>query len=164
MDSIEKQATWFVAAMSASAGEDLRGLFSEEYGFPIDEDVWPEIMSVVQGRVDARDFYSVGIGEATLAAAAGVRLLANVPNPFNPSTSVGFVLGSEARVTLGVYDVRGRLVRGLLDAEMEAGEYRDACIWDGLDDRGRAMTSGTYFLRLTTDDGLRGARKVVLVR
>ena len=38
MDSVEKQATWFVAAMSASAGEDLRELFVNEYGFPIDED------------------------------------------------------------------------------------------------------------------------------
>ncbi|MBK9304619.1 MAG: hypothetical protein IPM94_12225 [bacterium] len=62
MDSVEKQATWFVAAMSASVGEDLRELFVDEYGFPIDEDAWPEIMSVVQGRVDARDFYSVGVG------------------------------------------------------------------------------------------------------
>ncbi|MDO9175362.1 MAG: hypothetical protein Q7V62_11205, partial [Actinomycetota bacterium] len=147
MDTIEKQATWFVAAMSASAGEDLRELFINEYGFPIDEDAWPEIMSVVQDRVDARDFYSVGVGETPPVVVAGDRLLANVPNPFNPSTSVGFVLGRDARVTLGVYDVRGRLVRGLLDAEMEAGEHRDVCTWDGRDDRGRAVTSGTYFLR-----------------
>ena len=164
MDSIEKQATWFVAAMSASVGEDLRELFVSEYGFPIDEDAWPEIMSVVQGRVDARDFYSVGTGEEPPVVIAGGRLLPNVPNPFNPSTSIGFVLESASRVILGVYDLKGRLVRELMDAEMEAGEHRDACAWDGCNDQGRPVTSGSYIFRLSTDDGFASARKAVLVR
>jgi len=164
MDSIEKQATWFVAAMSASVGEDLRELFSEEYGFPVDEDAWPEIMSVVQGRVDARDFYSVGVGETPSVVSAEGRLLPNVPNPFNPSTSIGFVLEKASRVILEVYDLKGRLVRGLMDVEMAAGEHRDACAWDGCNEQGRPVTSGSYILRMSTDEGSASARKAVLVR
>ncbi|MBK6900526.1 MAG: hypothetical protein IPH09_15160 [bacterium] len=164
MDSVEKQATWFVAAMSASVGEDLRERFIEEYGFPIDEDAWPEIMSVVQDRVDARDFYSVGVGETPALAVAGNRLLPNVPNPFNPSTSIGFVIEKATRITLGVYDLRGRLVRRLMDAEVEAGEHQDACVWDGRNSLGRLVTSGNYFLRLSAAEGIAGVRKLVLVR
>ncbi|MBK9305194.1 MAG: hypothetical protein IPM94_15360 [bacterium] len=164
MDSVEKQATWFVAAMSASVGEDLRELFIEEYGFPIDEDAWLEILSVVQERVDARDFYSVGAEETPSVVAAGARLLPNVPNPFNPSTSIGFVLENASRVILGVYDLKGRLVRGLMDVEMEAGEHQDVCAWDGRNDQGRPVTSGSYILRLSTDEGSASARKAVLVR
>ena len=54
LDSEAKQATWFVAAMSASTGEDLRNLFATSYGFPIDDTAWPEILAAVQARVDAR--------------------------------------------------------------------------------------------------------------
>jgi hypothetical protein len=54
LDTVEKQATWFVAAMSASTGQDLRSFFASEYGFPIDNPAWPAILSAVQARVAAR--------------------------------------------------------------------------------------------------------------
>jgi hypothetical protein len=56
IDSEAKQATWLVAALSASAGQDLRSRFTSEYGFPIDNAAWPEILSSVQARIGARDF------------------------------------------------------------------------------------------------------------
>jgi hypothetical protein len=54
LDTVEKQATWFVAALSASAGEDLRDTFSGQYGFPIDEAVWADFLASAQDRIDAR--------------------------------------------------------------------------------------------------------------
>ena len=54
LDTIEKQATWFVAAMSASAGDDLRGLFTTDYGFPIDDIVWSDMLAAAQERIAAR--------------------------------------------------------------------------------------------------------------
>ncbi len=54
VDTIEKQSTWFVAALSASAGEDLRSLFTADYGFPIDDTAWPGMLSAAQERVSAR--------------------------------------------------------------------------------------------------------------
>jgi len=59
LDTREKQASWFVAAMSASAGEDLRGLFASRYGFPIDDAAWPDILSAVQARVAVRPFAGI---------------------------------------------------------------------------------------------------------
>ena len=49
-----QQATWFVAALSASAGIDLRATFVADYGFPIDNAAWPDILAAVQARIDAR--------------------------------------------------------------------------------------------------------------
>ena len=94
----------------------------------------------------------------------GGSVVAGVPNPFNPRTAIGFTLAQGARVALAVYDVRGRLVRRVLDAQVEAGAHPRLATWDGLDDQGRVAPSGTYFLRLTTDGGFSDARKMTLLR
>ena len=48
------QATWLVAALSASAGQDLRGRFAAEYGFPSDDAGWATMLSAAQARIGAR--------------------------------------------------------------------------------------------------------------
>lgn len=48
------QATWLVAALSASAGEDLRSRFAAEFGFPIDDEAWPEMLAAAQARIASR--------------------------------------------------------------------------------------------------------------
>ena len=63
VDTEAKQATWFVAALSASAGQDLRSTFSFEYGFPIDDAAWPEILGCVQSRIDARPWQPPAEGD-----------------------------------------------------------------------------------------------------
>jgi hypothetical protein len=74
-------------------------------------------------------------------------LYQNSPNPFNPSTSISFTLSERARVTLSIYDVRGRLVRTLVDEVMAEGHQEHA--WDGKDASGSEVGSGVYFYRLT---------------
>lgn len=70
----------------------------------------------------------------------------NVPNPFNPATAISFELSARERVRLSVYDVAGRLVRTLVDAELERGSH--ATLWDGTDDDGQPVPSGVYVYRL----------------
>ena len=91
-------------------------------------------------------------------------LAQNHPNPFNPNTLLSFSVATPGRVTLRIYDLRGRLVRALLDEHLEAGVYNGVHRWDGLDDRGQAVTSGTYFCRLETADGQALSRKMTLLR
>jgi hypothetical protein len=164
IDTPEKQATWFVAAMSASTGQDLRDHFAAEYGFPIDASAWDEIYDVVSTRIAARDFHTSGLGDPLPAARAGDRLWPVAPNPFNPRTTFGFTLARDARVELAVYDVRGRLVRRVLDEALAAGAHPGRATWDGNDDQGHASPSGTYFLRMKTPDGFSEARKMTLLR
>jgi subtilisin family serine protease len=78
--------------------------------------------------------------------AAGVQFMGAVPNPFNPTTHISYRLPAEAEVSLKVYDVSGRLVRGLVNGHRTAGLHRER--WDGRDDTGRNAASGVYFARL----------------
>lgn len=74
-------------------------------------------------------------------------LFQNYPNPFNPSTTIGFFLPNRCQVTLEIYDTSGRLITRLLDRETKPAGT-NAVEWRGLDDRGRAVSSGVYFCRL----------------
>ena len=93
----------------------------------------------------------------------GGRLLPARPNPFNPATRLQFDLhGAGVRpVSLLVFDVRGRLVRRLLEAPL--GEGRHDMIWTGTDDRGGLVASGMYVVRLQAA-GVDERARLVLIR
>jgi xylan 1,4-beta-xylosidase len=70
----------------------------------------------------------------------------NFPNPFNPSTAIGYQLIANSFVTLRVYDVLGREVAILVEGIEKPGAH--SVQWDGKNDRGEAMPSGTYLYQL----------------
>ncbi len=78
------------------------------------------------------------------------RLDHNYPNPFNPVTTISFVLPKTMDVKLVIYDVLGRKVRTLLDGKQRQGAHR--VIWNGTDDHGKVVASGMYYYRLTTEN------------
>lgn len=80
---------------------------------------------------------------------AALTLAGNYPNPFNPMTTIAFTLPADQRITLAVFDLRGRCVATLIDGELPAGRHE--AVWRGRDDRGREVGSGTYVYRLTAD-------------
>jgi hypothetical protein len=77
-------------------------------------------------------------------------LHANHPNPFGASTAIAFSTPREARATVKVFDLSGRLVRTLLDDTLPAGNH--SVTWDGRDDLAREVVSGIYFYRLETPE------------
>jgi hypothetical protein len=90
------------------------------------------------------------------------RLYQNVPNPFNPSTTIRFdVVGDGGHVTLQIFDVRGRLVRTLLAAPVAAGAK--SVRWDARDDAGRSVATGVYLYRLEAP-GFTETRKMLLIK
>ncbi|MBU8869304.1 MAG: carboxypeptidase regulatory-like domain-containing protein [Gemmatimonadales bacterium] len=83
------------------------------------------------------------------------------PNPFNGGTSVHFTNSDPGLVTVGIYDLQGRLVRLLASGEMQVDQYVEH--WDGRDDKGVAVGSGVYFARMVA--GAREASaKLVLIK
>jgi hypothetical protein len=85
------------------------------------------------------------LGQPTSVADAtpkGFALTGNYPNPFNPSTHIAFTLPSAGSAKLSVYDVTGRKVRDLVSAPLSAGTHEMA--WDGRDEFGATVSSGTY--------------------
>jgi len=86
----------------------------------------------------------------------------NVPNPFNPTTTIAFDLARAGHVRLEVFDVGGRSVRTLMDAAMPAGRNHHV-VWDGLDAAGARASSGVYFYRLVAGD-LTATRKMIVLK
>jgi hypothetical protein len=113
--------------------------------------------------VVAIDNVALGRYDTAVAAppAAGRARLRVSPNPANPMAEVQFDLERSSPVALVVYDVRGRLVRRLESGEFGAGTHQVQ--FDGRDDRGRALASGIYFVRLETPQHML-AKRVTLVK
>ncbi|MFH1699898.1 MAG: S8 family serine peptidase [Candidatus Zixiibacteriota bacterium] len=91
-----------------------------------------------------------------------LELSQNHPNPFNPETSIRFVLKSTQHATLDVYNIIGQSVRNLFDEIASAGEHN--VIWDGTDNNGQQVASGVYFYRLTAADGVSQTKKMILMK
>ncbi|MCB1184376.1 T9SS type A sorting domain-containing protein [bacterium] len=68
--------------------------------------------------------------------------VSNYPNPFNPSTQIAYSIKAPGRLTLKVFDVRGQLVKTLIDGHVEESSH---ILWDGTDASGAKVASGVYF-------------------
>ena len=83
------------------------------------------------------------------------------PNPFNPHTSIAYLIPKAGPVTLGIYDARGKLVRTLVDGVQSHGEHVET--WDGMNDDGASVASGVYYVRLQSNGRVK-TQKAVLLR
>lgn len=88
------------------------------------------------------------------------RLDANIPNPFNPSTTIHYEIANSGQASLRIYDVSGALVRTLVDRSHTPGDYEVR--WNGHDEMGRPVASGVYFYRLETQRFTQTRRMVLL--
>jgi hypothetical protein len=84
----------------------------------------------------------------------------NVPNPFNPRTTISYTIPRRGHVSLAVYDVTGRLVRKIVNCSQEPGRY--TAEWDGKDGSGRNAASGVYFCRLANGGRTDTMRMILL--
>jgi len=85
-----------------------------------------------------------------------IALEQNFPNPFNPSTTIGFQLPEAQDVLLQVFDMLGREVATLANGRMAAGSY--SVRWDAT-----GLASGMYVYRLQAG-GFTATKKLMLVR
>jgi hypothetical protein len=146
---------------------DLEVVYDDRTGWAFDQDV-------VEGqrytyRIRVMDTEGTAIDSGTIFATAGVRsslpgrpaVGQNYPNPFNPSTSIRFEVPETMEVRLVLYDAQGRRIRTLYQGTVPSGTH--TVEWDGRDDAGQPVASGTYAYALITDRGT-SARQLTLVR
>ena len=89
-------------------------------------------------------------------------LAQNYPNPFNPKTEIRYDLPVGGRASLEVFDIRGRKVKTLVEAQLPAGSQK--AVWDGRDADGGEVAAGVYLYRLAVNGEIMGQRKMVLVK
>ncbi len=119
----------------------------------------PAFGFAVEAIVGERDVWSVVLEQSTKSLGLpddqedlGVvelrtALLPPQPNPFNPQTTLRFMLKDAGRVEFGIYDLQGHLVKQLAGQMYSAGEH--TLTWYGRNDQGREMASGVYLAKLT---------------
>jgi hypothetical protein len=130
-------------------------------GSPVIRSVVIDVQSDVDGNLflDGLVFGPAQTGTSAAGDTAQPALVFHpaAPNPFNPRTTIRYDLANAGHVRLGLFDVRGRLVRQLAEGERPAGAH--AVLLDGGD-----LASGIYLLRLTGPGGQSATQRITLVR
>jgi len=85
----------------------------------------------------------------------------NYPNPFNSSTVIEYNVDKPGPVSIKIYDINGRLISEMNKAHNEGGNYR--INWDGTNNNGVKVSSGTYFYSLEIGD-FTTAKKMILLK
>ncbi|HOQ80236.1 MAG TPA: C25 family cysteine peptidase, partial [Candidatus Cloacimonadota bacterium] len=85
----------------------------------------------------------------------------NYPNPFNPETNIAFSLSEKGAVNIDIYNIKGQLVKHLVNEIMPAG--RHSIMWNGRDDNNKSVSSGVYFYRMQSKS-YAGTKKMLLMK
>ncbi len=88
-------------------------------------------------------------------------LYQNYPNPFNPATTISYALERNRHITLKIYDLQGKEIRTLIDAEQSAGLHRIR--WNGMNNAGKSVAGGVYIATLKAGS-ISQSRKMILLR
>ncbi len=140
---------WFTVDIPAAGWYGLTVFKATPFGFDIEGEYK---LTILQGVSDVPDETDLPVATAL----AGVH-----PNPFNPQTTISYDLTLAAKVALEIYDVKGALVRRLVNETMPAG--RHSAVWNGEDDAGRRAASGVYVARFSAG-AHRDVRKLVMLK
>jgi hypothetical protein len=103
----------------------------------------------------------VAVGEPGESLPTEFALHENYPNPFNPGTTISYALPKAANVRLAIFNLRGQLVRTLVDEELPAGLHKVQ--WDGRSDAGAPLASGVYVYRMQAGSFVQ-TRKMILMK
>ncbi len=173
-------------AAAMTIGYDLSGrqtpyiaINSDLYYFDLDKNAWTLVFRYPIGTEINMLFWddllvgtSTGLYGQTLKTATNVEksqqaipeqfaLMQNYPNPFNPTTIIEYRIGTKIKsavhVNLSIFNVRGQLVRQLVNQVQQPGVYR--VTFDASN-----LASGIYFYKLSTGTGFVQSKKMMLIR
>jgi 5'-nucleotidase len=138
-----------IVMLLTELGVNVTGIqFRPEFEYTVVKDFIAHLGTVKyrpEGRIKDRGIYckefDPDMEEPGVVENSGFRLLANYPNPFNPTTIISYELPVAGYVTLKIYNTLGQEVATLFEGVSDAGSYQRE--WDA-----SGMPSGLYFYRL----------------
>ena len=89
------------------------------------------------------------------------KLGGNYPNPFNPETTISYSLKENQDVKIEIFNVKGQLVRTLVNQAQTAGDHK--VIWTGTDNNNRSVASGLYYYKMTAGK-YSSSKKMILMK
>jgi len=88
-------------------------------------------------------------------------LFPNYPNPFNPSTTIGYSLPKESNVSISIFNILGQTVWSKKDFHVNPGVHH--ITWSGQNMAGRSLASGVYFVEMKAQNFITH-RKILLMK
>jgi flagellar hook assembly protein FlgD len=145
-----------IKSIAADSAGDAEFSFSVDKKAPIGKDTTlTATISTADGQSWTKDI------KISVTAPKDYKLCDNFPNPFNPSTKIAFELPKASHVRLMIYDIVGREVAQVADADYPAG-YTELT-WNGINKNGNLVSSGVYFYRISADKWSK-AKKMMMVK
>jgi hypothetical protein len=109
------------------------------------------------GSINYSNEISVAVGNLP----TNYSLSQNYPNPFNPTTAIQFQVPKTSLVSIKIYDLIGQEVKTLFNGQAQQGTY--SVEWNGLNNDGIQLSSGTYIYRFTSEEFVQ-SRKMILMK
>ena len=116
---------------------------------------------VTEGEIMLHAIFDTASANDDESTPALVLEASNYPNPFNPETTISFSLPVSGATSLKIFNLKGQLVRNLVNRDMAAGTQR--VVWNGMDDNNKPVSSGLYFYQVN-NAGKSITRKMLLAK
>lgn len=172
--TIRGAVVWQIREIAQQSGYSGHNSLRVHFGFGdatvIDSLVirWPSKMTEVYTNVVVNQFMTAIEGSSLTSVVeqqgeqpTNFSLSQNYPNPFNPETTIEYQLPRAGQVKVVIYNVAGKLVRTLIDAQHAAGKFQTH--WDGKDELGNQVASGVYLYQLQAGN-FQAAQRMILMR
>ena len=88
--------------------------------------------------------------------------LSNYPNPFNPSTTIEFLIQDDSNIEILIFNIKGQKINTLISEEVGKGNH--SIIWNGDDDFGNSLSSGIYLYKLSVNGKIEAVNKCLLLK
>ena len=124
-----------------------------------DTEVIEDVVVTEGNTTSGVDFSLVTEGDEIVIVAT--KLNGNYPNPFNPVTTIDYSIKDAGNVTLEVYNLRGQLVKTLVNEVKETGNH--TANWNSTDNSNKSVSSGVYFYKMKTAE-YTSTKKMILMK
>ena len=130
---------------------------------------WEELPSIsIEGEIFtfSRKTGYFKLGPKTIIVPEETNIHQNYPNPFNPITTImydiGLMEGLSQNVSITIYNLLGQHVKTLIHDKDQVGQF--TVQWNGQNEFGQPMSTGVYFVQLTTKTGIVKNKKMMLLK
>ena len=161
VEDIDSELTysWYVnLELQTEITENLNYEFTEPGDFNVDA-----IAS--DGEFDVGQTWLVHVLEGVVSDPVLIpqitKLQQNIPNPFNPETTIHYSMKDAGRVKIEIFNIKGEKIRTLVDEYKNVGYH--STIWNGKDNSGKTVASGMYFYNMRTEK-YHKIRKMLLIK
>jgi len=166
---IDSSGNWIWVAQAGGTNFDgCHGFSSNDYGNMYMVGAFRETTMFGSHSVTSNGSNDIFVAKLNSSVPAEFELIpndleiSNYPNPFNPTTTIEFLLKNDSTVELSIYNIKGQKINELINNEFSQGSH--SINWNGEDDFGKSASSGIYYYQLKVNGTTEAVKKCLLLK